>query len=217
MRYLRIISFHNSTRQVINNACTAANSKVLLPCVAGNLANCRPPDVRFVSLQLELDFAPVSPDADDGTISKAMYYLELPQMNVDLENGVAVVRSLVNFHGTADLRTLSGSNLWTETLKRGPYNSPINLSIAHNFPTGATIDGEVIVENMTKKIFCMGFNPTLKALLNQPCHNYSDKLQDNVEQVSMSIIDPGRNNIVLRVNSYNVRFWSDIRPFMFEE
>ena len=64
MCYLCTVSFHDSTGLVINNAYMAANFKVLLPYIAGNLAHCRPPDVWFVRLQLELDFAPVAPDAD---------------------------------------------------------------------------------------------------------------------------------------------------------
>ena len=147
-----------------------------------------------------------------------MYYLELPESSDDLANGAGAIRSLVTFYGTADLRTLSVRDLRTEVLEQGPYDGPTDLSSARNFATKATmIDDGIIVENMIKKIFCMGFNPILKALFNQLCPNYSNKPQANVEQVAMSVVDPDGNNIVLSVNTYNVMFWSAIRPFMFEE
>ena len=120
MCYLRIVSFHDGTGLVISNACMTADSKILLPCVARNLADCRFPDMRFIHLQLKLDFAPVAPGASGGTISKAMCYIELPQSSIDFVNGVGVIRSLVTFHGTADVRTLSVHDLWTEVLDQGP-------------------------------------------------------------------------------------------------
>ena len=217
MRYLTIVSYHDSTGAVIPNACTAADPKVLLPCAAGAIANCRPPDVRFVRLQLELDLAPVCPGAVGNTTLKTMYYLELPQTSVDIANGAGAMRSLVTFHGTADIRTLSVQEIRTEILEQGPYDGPIDLSAAPDFATEATIDDEDIEMLVVKKIFRIGFPSILRAVFTNLCPNFSDKPQANVENVSMSIQDADGNNVVLSVNNYNVRFWSAIRTFMFEE
>ena len=217
MGFLTIVSFHDSTGAALPNACTAADTKILLPCAAGAIANCRPPDVRFVRLQLELDLAPVCPGAVGNTILKTMYYLELPQTSVDIANGAGVARSLVTFHGTADLRTLSVLEIRNEILEQGPYDGPIDLSAAPDFATEATVDDEVIETIIIKKIFRIGFNSILRAVFINLCPNFSDKPQANVENVSMSIQDPDGNNIVLSVNNYNVCFWSAIRTFMFED
>ena len=99
----------------------------MLPCIASNLADYRPTGVRFI---FELDFAPVAPHAHDDTILKAMYYLELPQSSINLANGAGMVRSLVTFGDTADLRTLSICDLRNEVLEQGPYDGPIDLSPA---------------------------------------------------------------------------------------
>ena len=217
MGFLSIVSFHDSTGAVMLNACTAADPKILLPCAAGIIANCRPPDVRFVRLQLELDFAPVCPGATGNTILRAMYYLELPQTSVDLANGAGVIRSLVTFHGTADIRTLSVLGIRNEIIEQGPYDGPIDLSAAPDFATEATVDDEAIETAIIKKIFRIGFSPIIRAVFINLCPNFSDKPQANVENVSMSVVDPDGNNIVLSVNNYNVCFWGAIRTFMFED
>ena len=59
MQHLRILSFHNIGGVIIPPAtcCTAGDPVVLKPVVDGNLADCRPPDIKFVRVQLSLDFA----------------------------------------------------------------------------------------------------------------------------------------------------------------
>ena len=61
MANLSIVGFHNSTGAVMNNATTATDSKVVLSVIAGAVADCRPANVRFVRLQLELDFVTSAP------------------------------------------------------------------------------------------------------------------------------------------------------------
>ena len=130
MSNLSIISFHNSSGAVHNRATTAADSKILLPAVSGKISDCRPPDVRFVSLQLELDFATLAPNHVGRKILKVMYYLELPQTSIDVKNEAGDVRSLVTFHGATDLRTLLTDKIRTDILEEGPYDGPIDLSAA---------------------------------------------------------------------------------------
>ena len=82
-----------------------------------------------------------------------MYYLELLQTSVDLANGAGMIRSLVTFHVTADLRTISVLGIRNEILKQGPYDGSIDLSAAADFVTEATVDDEVIETAIVKKIF----------------------------------------------------------------
>jgi len=53
---LQILSFHNSAGSEILDTTTNAGASVLLPVVDGVLANCRKPDVRFVRVQITLDY-----------------------------------------------------------------------------------------------------------------------------------------------------------------
>ena len=55
-RRLAILSFHNDAGAQINDTSTAANAAVLLPVVDGHVANCRRANVKFVRVQITLDF-----------------------------------------------------------------------------------------------------------------------------------------------------------------
>ena len=146
-----------------------------------------------------------------------MHYLKLLQTSVNFANGAGVVCSLVTFHGTADLHTLSVKELWTVIIEEGPYNCPIDLTTARNFPTEATIDDEICYENIIKKIFCMVLEPILKDLFDQLCLNFSTKPQAHVEEVNMIVVDSDGNSNVLTIDSYNTRFWAAIWSVVFEQ
>jgi len=64
----------------IHDTTTAANTAILLPVIDGNLANCRKSDVKFVRLQITLDFRSlVSVDPPGLTALRVEYYVELPR------------------------------------------------------------------------------------------------------------------------------------------
>jgi hypothetical protein len=84
---LQILSFHDSAGMRINNTTIASNPTALLPVINGVLANCRQQDVRFVRVQVSLDFAHLLGAGHVGaTVLKSMYYLKLPQQSVNMTN-----------------------------------------------------------------------------------------------------------------------------------
>lgn len=58
MQHLRILSFHDIGGRIIpaTTCRTAADPVVLKPIINGNLGDCRPDDIKFVCVQLLLDF-----------------------------------------------------------------------------------------------------------------------------------------------------------------
>jgi hypothetical protein len=79
--FYNILTFHNSAGIGLNNATLAADPVVLLPVQDGVINQCRPADVRYVRLQLLLDFRPLCPAAGptDNTMLRQEFYVELPQ------------------------------------------------------------------------------------------------------------------------------------------
>jgi hypothetical protein len=76
---LQILSFHNSAGNEVANMATIADASILLPVVGGILANCRKPDVRFVHVQITLEYAALFAAGHTSPTSiKSMYYIELP-------------------------------------------------------------------------------------------------------------------------------------------
>jgi hypothetical protein len=56
-KYLMILSWHDAKGTVIASTMTAGDSLVLLPVQNGSIADCHSAGVKFVRVQLELDFA----------------------------------------------------------------------------------------------------------------------------------------------------------------
>jgi hypothetical protein len=54
---LQILSFHDSTRMCINNTTATGDPTILLPVIDGPLAACCQQDMRFVHVQVSLNFA----------------------------------------------------------------------------------------------------------------------------------------------------------------
>lgn len=105
--HLTIQSFHNSASDIIPQAscCIAGNPTVLKPVQDGIIPDCRPSDIKFIWVQLQLDFAnlmtaPAPPgDPAPVTILHANYYIQLPQATCQVVNGVGDPYQLTTWHG----------------------------------------------------------------------------------------------------------------------
>ncbi len=107
-RRLAILSFHNPAGAQIKDTTTAADAAILLPVVKGNLTLCRRPNVKFVRVQITLDFCSlVSVEPPGITTLRVEYYIKLPQMSRVMVNGAGAGYNLVTYHGADDLRTLN--------------------------------------------------------------------------------------------------------------
>ncbi len=85
-QHLTILSFHSSAGTQVNDTTGMSNSAILLPVVNGLLADCRK-QVRFVQVQLNLNFASLVPPGVQGlTILRLEFFIELPQSTRDMTN-----------------------------------------------------------------------------------------------------------------------------------
>lgn len=92
---------------------TAADPAILKDVINGPIADCRPADVRYVIIHLDVDFQDLCPAASpqDNTTTRCAYYLELPQETVVVNNANDVARNLTTFHGVSNLHSLSAEEL----------------------------------------------------------------------------------------------------------
>jgi hypothetical protein len=105
---LSILSWHGANGNIINNTATATDASNLLP-VQNEAANaCRSSGVKFVRVQLALDYADLNQiDHAPNCVLRGEYYIQLPQDTVDLVNAAGTAYRLTTFNGPADLRTLT--------------------------------------------------------------------------------------------------------------
>ena len=76
---LTILSFHNDSGAQVNNTITAADSAILLPVTNGPINSCCKQNIRFVWVQMNLNFASlVTLDTPGVTVLHVEFYIKLP-------------------------------------------------------------------------------------------------------------------------------------------
>ena len=80
---LTILSWH-TTGAIMANTSMAADSSILLPVQNGVLANCRQQDVRFVKVQVSIDYSYSIPSVSPLRLD---FYIKLPQETRVMING----------------------------------------------------------------------------------------------------------------------------------
>ena len=90
-QYLTILSWHDAKGAAISNTTVAGDLSTLLTYQDGVVGNCRAAGIKYVRVQLELDFADLTTAAAavpaPNVILHGEYYIQLPQSSVDLLNG----------------------------------------------------------------------------------------------------------------------------------
>jgi hypothetical protein len=79
-RCLKVLSFHDVKGDIITNTTAPANPTILLPVQDGNIADCRKQNVKFVRVQLRLDFSTLANAGVTTHLCTLLeeYYIELP-------------------------------------------------------------------------------------------------------------------------------------------
>ncbi len=101
---LTILSFHNNVGTQANDTTTATNLAVLLPVIDGAVTACRKQHIRFVCVQINLDFASlITLDPPGVTALRVEFYIELPQGSRNMINGHGSPYRLTTYLGVADV------------------------------------------------------------------------------------------------------------------
>ena len=89
-----ILSWHNLPGTILTTTTTAADASILLPIQNGLLNTCRQQDLRFVQVQVSVDYSysirGVSP-------LRLYFYIELPQSTRAMTNGGEQAYTLITY------------------------------------------------------------------------------------------------------------------------
>jgi hypothetical protein len=104
---LTILSFCNNAGAQVNDTTTATNLAVLLPVINGAITACRKQHIRFVRVQMNLDFASlVTLDPRGVTVLRIEFSIEHPQESRDMTNGHGSPYRLTIYLAPDDIRTM---------------------------------------------------------------------------------------------------------------
>ncbi len=96
----------------MSNTTDAADPSVLFPIINGAINACRKKDMKFVHIQLTINYAPLVNLAPAGaTVLRAEYYIELPQTLCQMTDGNGNANNLLTFHGLDNIRTMTSADV----------------------------------------------------------------------------------------------------------
>jgi len=116
--YLKVLSFHDVKGDIITNTMAPNDPTILLPVQDGNVADFRKQNIKFVQVQLRLEFSPLA-NAGVTTHSCTLleeYYIELMQTTRAVMSGNKQAYNLTTWQGTANLKEMSCNKVKTGIL-----------------------------------------------------------------------------------------------------
>jgi hypothetical protein len=198
---LQILSFHDSAGMHINNTTVAGNPTALLPVINGMLVNCRQQDVRFVHVQVSLDFAHLLGAGHvSATILKLMYYLELPQQSVNMTNSAGAAYVLSTYHGPANITAMTAQENKNDIIHPCHQCGPITLSGADFNLQERNIDSAMVKDQLISKLLLLGFDAICTSVFAVLCPGYSDQPHAVLDHIRQASPGPDRQMIVVSVH-----------------
>ncbi len=199
----------------MNNNTNANNS--VLPVINGPMADCCK-QVRFVRVQLNLDFASLVPPGIHGlTILRVKFYIKLPQSMHDMTNERTQPYCLMSWLSDADLRAMSDTNLTCDVLSHTLQDGPIDLLCPEFNLTSAKMDLTAIKAEISSKIICLATPSVLDSLFNQLCPGYSNEPHAALDHVRQTYNDSNGNTVFLSVYEYYTQILAVSCPFINQE
>jgi hypothetical protein len=197
------LSFHNDVGAQIQDTTTAADAAILLPVVDGNLANCRRPNIKFVRVQITLNFSSlVSVEPPGITTLRVEYYIELPQTSRAMVNGAGAGYNLVMYHGADDLCTLQSAEVQATILNLTLQDGPYDLQPASFNLTTARTDGALLRSAIKGKILRLAYATICNTLFLELCPGYSNQPHAALDHIRQVHYDRNGNHVVSSVQAY---------------
>ena len=211
---LTILSFHNAKGDIMTNTTDVADPSVLLPVANGAVVGCRKKDVKFVRVQLMLDYASlINVNPPGATVLRTEYYIELPQTSVAMTDGAGNAYNLLTFHGPEDLRTMSAADVQAQVLDVTFQDVPVDLQPSKFNLTSARTDSSEMRSDIEGKIVRLASATVWHTMFLELCPGYSMQPWAAIDHVRQVFTDRDGNQVVSTVQAYFQQLMGAARPF----
>ena len=216
--HLKVLSFHDTKGDMITNTKDATNPAVLLPVQDGPVNDCHKQGVKFVCVQLRLDFSSlaIASVTTHSCILLEEYYIELPQTTKAMNTGTNQAYNLTTWQGHANLKVLSCEIVKTDILDITLQDGPVDLQPAAFGLTSAHTKGTVLGSSIDSKIMNLAYATVCKTMFTELCPDYSDQPHAALDLIKQVSIDPNGNLVSAPISAYYMRFMNAARPFTSE-
>ncbi len=196
---------------------SATNPSVLTSIQDGKRDDCHSAGIKFVQVQLELDYSdlattPAGPPASN-LVLRGEYYIQLPQATKDLADERGTPYRLSTYLGSNDIHSLSTEEvkyaILDVTYQDGPYNllaPSFNLTSCRTNSTG--IYGEL--KSMAMRLALDIIHNTLFMVL---VPSNSIEPQHLLDHIWQTYVNPDGKTVELNAQVYYTNFMNAIRSF----
>jgi hypothetical protein len=216
-QYLTILSWHNDKGDRINDTTTAVDTSVLLPVQDGAVADCRSSGVKFVRVQLELDFADLTIVAAaanaPNVILRGEYYIQLPQSSRDLLNGNQVAYKLTSWLGPSDLRAMSRDDVQRQILDITHQDGPFDLLTPSFNMTSCRTDSTAAYGELKSLVVRLASDTIHRTMFMELVPGYSIEPHNVLDHIWQCYVDADGKTVKLGAQVYYSTFLNAIRSF----
>ena len=124
------------------------------------------------------------------------YYINLPQTTRAMTNGNNIAYSLMTYHGAANLKSLSSSDVKAQILNVTLQDGPVELQPASFRLTNARTDGGVLRVKIKSKILQLAFTTVCNTLFLELCPSYSNHPHAALDHICQFHINRKGNKVV---------------------
>jgi hypothetical protein len=214
-RHLKVLSFHDTKGDMMSNTTNATDPARLLPVQDGNVADCCKQGVKFVHVQLRLDFLSlaIASVATHSFILLEEYYIEFPQTTKAVNAGTGNAYNLTTWQGHKKVKVLSCEIVKTDILDITLQDGPVDLQPAAFGLTSARTTSIVLGSSIDAKIMNLSYATVCKKMFTELCPNYSDQPHAALDLIKQVSIDPNGNSVSAPISVYYMRLMNAARPF----
>jgi hypothetical protein len=211
---LTILSFHNAKGDIMTNTTDVADPLVLLPVIDGALPACHKKDVKFVRVQLTINYTPlVNANPAGATVLRAEYYIKLPQTLRQMTDGNCNAYNLLTFHGPADMRMMSSMVVQAQLLDITFQDGPVDLQPSKLNLSSARTDSTKIRSDIEGKILHLTSVTVWNTMFLKLCPGYSMQPHAAIDHIRQVHTDRDRNQVVSMVQAYFQQLMGAACPF----
>jgi hypothetical protein len=202
----------------VNDTTTANNSAVLLPVIDGTVTASWKQHIRFVHVQINLDFASlVTLDPPGVTVLQVKFYIELPQGSRDMTNGNGSPYCLTTYLGPDDIHTMPSDLFLCNILGITLQDGPINLLCPKFNLTAAKAYSTIIEAEINRKVIRLATPSVIDHLFNQLCLGYSKEPHAALNHIRQMYNDSNCNTVFSSVFEFYTQILAASCPIINQE
>ena len=200
----------------ITNTTVAGDLSTLLTYQDGPVTACRAAGIKFVRVQLKLDFTDLTiatAAPAPNVILRGVYYILLPQTSIDLTNSNGTGYRLKTWLGAADLRKLSHEAIQRDIVNVTNQDGPFDLLAPTFNLTTCCTDSKEVYGKLKSSVVCLASKTIHQTLFMVLVPGYSIEQHNVLDHIWQCYVNDEGKPVQLSAQVYYSTFLNAICLF----